>query len=149
MRVQPQPMVDVLTVDVAQKIFIGGDAERGRTAVPFDLKSAIGLNFGKIADRTCVSDNVTVAHNTAPTAAGSQKNQPGQESDRNLIHNSTLADETRRPAVLDSRICIFVIPSGVEESLTVSALGNIKRCLDFARHDNVYFETLNFTVSAG
>src|SRR6266513_3510362 len=96
MRVQPQPMVDVLTVDVAQKIFIGGDAERGRTAVPFDLKSAIGLNFGKIADRTCVSHNVTVAHNTAPAAAGSDQNQAGQESDRSLIiHNSTLADETR------------------------------------------------------
>jgi hypothetical protein len=32
----------------------------------------------------------------------------------------------------------FVIPSEVEESLDISdhtAVGNIKRCLDFARHD--------------
>ena len=95
MRVQPQPMVDVLVVDIAQKIFISRDAERGWAAAPLDLKSAIGLNFGKIADRTCVSHNVTVAHNAAPAAAGSDQNQAGQESDRNLIHNNTLADETR------------------------------------------------------
>jgi len=30
---------------------------------------------------------------------------------------------------------IFVIPSVVEESVTISAIGNIYRCLDFARHD--------------
>src|SRR5260370_30155290 len=104
MRVQAQSMVDVLIVDIAQKIFISRDAERGWAAAPLDLKSAIGLNFGKIADRTCVSHNVTVAHNTAPAAAGRDQNQAGQESDRNLIHNSTLADEMRRPAGLDSRI---------------------------------------------
>jgi hypothetical protein len=38
---------------------------------------------------------VTVAHNAAPAAAGSDQNQAGQESDRSLIHNNTLADETR------------------------------------------------------
>ena len=34
----------------------------------------------------------------------------------------------------------FVIPSEVEQSLDISdhaAVGNIKRCLDFARHDNL------------
>ena len=87
-------MVDVLIVDVAQKIFIGGDAERGRTAAPFDLKSAIGLDFGKIADRSCVSHDVAVADDTAPASARSRKNEAGQESDRYLIHNGALADET-------------------------------------------------------
>src|SRR5467141_4044971 len=97
-------MVDVLVVDIAQKIFISRDAQRGWAAAPLDLKSAIGLNFGKIADRTCVSHNVTVADNTAPAAAGDYQKQAGEESDRNLIHNSTLADETRPSAVLDSNI---------------------------------------------
>ena len=104
MRVQPEPMVDVLTVDVAQKIFVGGDAERGRTAAPLDLKSAISLDFGKITDRPGISDNVAVTYNTAPAAAGGRKNQASQESDRYLIHNSTLADETSRPVGLDSTI---------------------------------------------
>ena len=93
-RVQSEPMVNVLIVDVAEQIFIGGDAERRRTAAPLDLKSAIGLDFGKIADRPSVGDNVTVANNAAPAAAGSRKNQAGQESDRSLIHNSTVIDET-------------------------------------------------------
>src|SRR5437588_6380815 len=97
-------MIDVLTIDVAQKIFIGGDAERGRTAAPLDLESAVGLNFGKIADRSRVSDNVTVTDDTAPAAARGRKNQADQKSDRYLIHNSTLADETTRPGGLDSTI---------------------------------------------
>src|SRR5437868_7277285 len=102
MRMQPQPVVDVLVIDVAQKIFVGGDAERGRTAAPFDLKSAIGLNFGKIADRSSVSDDMTIAHDAAPAAAGRRKNEAGQESDRYLIHNSTLPDEMTSAPALDS-----------------------------------------------
>jgi len=37
-------------------------------------------------------------------------------------------------------LSLFVIPSGVEESLDISdhsAVGNNKRCLDFARHDKL------------
>src|SRR2546421_120915 len=68
---------------------------------------AVGFDFGKIAYRSSVSRDVTVAHNAAPAAAGSDQNQPGQESDRNLIHNSTLADETTSAACLDSRICRY------------------------------------------
>jgi len=30
---------------------------------------------------------------------------------------------------------VRVLPSGVEESLIIPRLGDIKRCLDFARHD--------------
>jgi hypothetical protein len=63
---------------------------------------------------------VAVTYNTAPAAAGGRKNQASQESDRYLIHNSTLADETSRPAGLDSRIS----------------------------RNWSYFEILNFTVSA-
>src|SRR5882672_3613188 len=92
-RVEPEPMVNVLIVDVAQKIFIGRDAERRRTAAPLDLKSAVGLNFGKIADRSSVSDDVTIAHDAAPAAAGCDQKHAGQESDRSLIHNSTVACE--------------------------------------------------------
>ena len=104
MRVQPQPMVDVLIVDVAQKIFISGDAERGRAAAPFDLKSAVGLNFGKIANRPGVSDNVAVTHNATPATAGGKENQAGAKSDRKLIHNSTVTGEMRGSSRLDSRI---------------------------------------------
>jgi hypothetical protein len=64
---------------------------------------------------------VTVTHDPAPAAAGGRKNQAGQESDRYLIHNSIVADEMRRLAVLDSRIC----------------------------RNWAHFETLNFTVAAG
>src|SRR5438477_10779060 len=104
MRVQSKPVVNALIVDVAEKIFIGSDAERGRTAAPFDLEAAVGLNFRKITDRSRVSDNVTVTDDTAPAAARGRKNQADQKSDRYLIHNSTLADETTRPGGLDSTI---------------------------------------------
>src|SRR5438067_10624713 len=114
-------MVNVLIVDVAQEVFVGRDAERRRTAAPLDLKSTIGLNFGKIADRSSVSDDVTVAHDAAPAAAGRDQKHAGQESDRSLIHNSTLADEMTWVAGLDSRIC----------------------------QSWPYFAILNFTVSAG
>src|SRR5437660_4313905 len=113
-------MIDILIGDVLKKILVGGDAERRRTVAPLDLKTAIGFDFGKIAYRSSVSRDVTVAYNAAPAAAGSDQNQPGQESDRSLIHNSTLADETTSAACLDSRIC---------------------RCWP-------YFEILNFIVSA-
>jgi hypothetical protein len=102
MRVQPQPMIDVLAVDIAQKILISGDAERWRTAAPLDLKPAIGLNFGKIADRSSVSDDMTITHDAAPAAAGRRKKEASQESDRYLIHNSTLADEMTSAPALDS-----------------------------------------------
>jgi hypothetical protein len=57
---------------------------------------------------------VAVTDDAAPAAAGGRKNQPGKESDRNLIHNSTVADEMRGRAVLDSRICAggSAAPSG-------------------------------------
>ena len=104
MRMQSKPVVNVLIVDVVEKIFIGSDAERGRTAAPFDFEAAVGLNFRKITDRSSVSDNVAVTDDTAPAAAGRQKNQAGQKSDRYLIHNSNVADETTRPGGLDSTI---------------------------------------------
>ena len=101
-RMQPKATIDIFIADVAQEIFIGGDAERRRTGPPLDLKAAIRFDFGKIADRTRVSHNVTVADDAAPAAAGGQKDQAGEESDRNLIHNSTLADETTSAEALDS-----------------------------------------------
>ena len=81
-------MIDVLVVDVTEKILVGSDAERWRAAPPFDLKSAVGFDFGEIADRAGIGHDMTVAHNTAPATSGSDQKQAGQESDRNLIHNS-------------------------------------------------------------
>jgi hypothetical protein len=52
------------------------------------------VDFGKIVNRSSVRDNVTVTDDAAPAAARSRKNQAGQESDRYLIHNGTLTDET-------------------------------------------------------
>src|SRR6266849_5728090 len=103
-RMQPKAMIDIFIADVAQEIFIGGDAERRRTGPPLDLKAAIRFDFGKIADCAGVRHDVAIAHNAAPAAAGGQENQGGEESDRNLIHNSTLADEMNPSAGLDSRI---------------------------------------------
>ena len=104
---QPQPTVDVLVVDIAQKIFISRDAQRGRAAAPLDLKSAIGLNFGKIGNLSRVGHDVTVAHDTAPAATAGGQEQRGQGCDRCLIHNSTVADETRLERGLDSGICAY------------------------------------------
>ena len=101
-RMQPKATIDIFIADVVQEIFIGGDAERRRTGPPLDLKSAIGLNFGKIADRACVSQKVTVADDTAPAAARSRKNHCREESERNLIHNSTVTDEMASAEALDS-----------------------------------------------
>ena len=69
-RMHAQAMIDILVADVAEKIFVGGDAEGGWTAPPFDFKTAVGFDLGKIADRAGVGDNVAVAHDSAPTATG-------------------------------------------------------------------------------
>jgi hypothetical protein len=66
------------------------------------LKSAIGFDFGELTNRPGVGDNVAVADDSAPAAAGSDQNQAGQESDRSLIHNSTLPDEMTSAPALDS-----------------------------------------------
>src|SRR5438128_8179283 len=88
-RMQPKTMIDVFIADIAKQIFISRDAERGRAAPPFDLKTAVGFDFGEIADRAGIGHDMAVAHNTAPATSGSDQKQAGQESDRNLIHNST------------------------------------------------------------
>ena len=104
-RMQPEAMIAVLIVDVAEKIFIGRDTERGSTAAPLDLKAAVRFDFRKIADLSGVSHDVTVAHDTAPAATGAGNEQGCQECDRNLIHNSTVTCEMSAGAGLDSRIC--------------------------------------------
>src|SRR5437588_7181011 len=104
-RVQTQPMIDVLVADVAEQVLIGRDTERRRAAAPFDLKTSAGFDFGKIADRPGVRDDVAVANDSAPTAAGGRQNQREEETDRSLIHNSTIVtDEMTSVAALDSRI---------------------------------------------
>jgi len=56
MRVQPQPMVDVLVVDIAQKIFISRDAERGWAAAPLDLKSpSASISEKSLTERVSVT----------------------------------------------------------------------------------------------
>ena len=67
-RMQTKALLDVLVIDVGQKIFVRGNAERGRPAAPLDLKSAVGFDFGELSDRPCVGDNVAVAHDSAQTA---------------------------------------------------------------------------------
>src|SRR5207302_2723036 len=114
-------MIDVLVANVTKQVLIGRDAERRRAAAPFDLKTSAGFDFGKIADRSGISDDVTVANDSAPTAAGVRQNQREEESDRGLIHNSTVVtDEMRSGAALDSRIS----------------------------YSSDYFDILNFTVWA-
>src|SRR5437588_5065638 len=100
-------MIDILIGDVLKQILIGGDGERRRTVAPHDLKTAVGFDFGKIAHRSSVGRKVAVAYDTAPATAGSEQEQAGQESDRNLIHNSTPADEMTSAACLDSRMCRY------------------------------------------
>ena len=87
---QAKLMVDVLIADVTEKIFVRCDAERGWAVVSFDFKTAIGLEFGKITDRSIVGDDVSVAHDAAPATTRGNEQQTGQQGDRGLIHNSTL-----------------------------------------------------------
>jgi hypothetical protein len=79
-------MVDVLIADVTEKIFVRCDTERGWAAAPFDFKTAVGLDFGKISDRSIVGDDVAVAHDAAPATTGRNEQQAGQKRDRGLIH---------------------------------------------------------------
>src|SRR5438270_10635068 len=101
---QSKAMVRVFVGDVLKKILVRRDAERRRPISPFDSKSAIGFNFREIGDRSRVGNDVAVSHNAAEAAAGQSQDRAGEQSDRSLIHNSTLAGETGRPTGLDSRI---------------------------------------------
>ena len=67
---------------VRQKLDIGGDEQPVAALVRHGADAA-----NQIADRPGVSDDVTVANDPAPTAAGGRQNQRGEESNRSLIHN--------------------------------------------------------------
>ena len=101
-RMKFKPMVHDFVGDVAKEILVGRDGEGRRTVPPFDPESTVGFNLGKIGDRPCVRDDMAVAHDAAPAAAGRRKKEASQESVRYPIHNSTLADEMTSAPALDS-----------------------------------------------
>ena len=45
--------------------------------MPFDLKTAIRFDFGKVSHLSSVGLDVTVAHDTAPAATGARQKQHG------------------------------------------------------------------------
>ncbi len=96
---------------------------------------------------------MAIAHNAAPAAAGGQENQAGEESDRNLIHNSTLADEMNPSAGLDSRISAggSAAASGDANNCVLRRLINreIRVGVTLGSARSTYFEIFNFTVPAG
>jgi len=62
------------------------------------------------------------------------------DKERCVFHRPQRPNQTLQPTAPRLLSVFFVVPSGVEESLIISdhaVIGNIKRCLDFARHDKL------------
>src|SRR5436309_8137035 len=102
-RVASQPVALVLSRDVLKKIFIGRDAQRRRSGPPFDVKSTVRLDLGKIGDRPCVGNNVPVAHNAAYVTADNGE-QGRTKCDPKFLHGVLFTNEMKPAPVLDSRI---------------------------------------------
>ena len=84
-----QPVIDIFGGDIREEIFVGRDAERRRTALPLDIKTAVRFDFGKIGHAPGVGDDMTIADDSAKAATGGDQNHGCEESYRSLIHNST------------------------------------------------------------
>jgi hypothetical protein len=67
---QPKATVDLFAVDVAEKIFIGRNAQSRPTATPLDLKCAIRVDFRKCGDCSLISCDLPIASDSDPMAAG-------------------------------------------------------------------------------
>src|SRR5713101_1198589 len=79
-------MVDILIVDVLEKIFIGGDAKRGRASPPFNVKGPVGLDFRKCADGALIGGDVAVASDSLPSATAHKNGNSCKERNVNLLH---------------------------------------------------------------
>jgi len=100
---QPEPTVDVLIVDVAEKIFVGCNAERGRAAAPFNFESAVGFDFRKWTDRALIRDDMSVPSDAGHPTAACEKGQSREKCDCSPVHNNVvLVDEMNSLALLDS-----------------------------------------------
>ena len=80
-------VVDLASLDVSKQVFVGCNAERGRTVAPFDLKrTAIRMNFGEIFNRPLVGHEVAVASDSLPVAPVNGQNHSGEERKVSFLH---------------------------------------------------------------
>jgi len=104
-RVKSQPVTFVLGRDVLKEVLIGRDAQRRRSAPPFNVKSTVRLDLCKIRDRPCVRNNVSVVDDAANVTAGNAE-QTGKKCDAKLFHGVVFTNEMKPARVLDSTISL-------------------------------------------
>src|ERR1700745_894040 len=102
--VQMKCVVGNIAVDVRKQVFVGRDAEAGRSVLPFDCESAPCINVGKRAHWAFIRLNMPIASNSYPMAPGTHQSDARRErNSRNLLHVSVISPVTMpQRVVLDS-----------------------------------------------
>jgi hypothetical protein len=75
-----------VTLNVRKKIFVGGDAESGGSALPFDFECSTGIDLGEGANRSVFCFDVAISSNANPAAPVGQRDADGQQYNRDLFH---------------------------------------------------------------
>jgi hypothetical protein len=83
-----------VALDVTKKIFVRGDAEAGRSALPFDFESASRIDVGKRAYLAFICLDMTVAPNSNPVTCAGPHEACRQENNRNLLHGNIISPVT-------------------------------------------------------
>src|SRR5207249_12014081 len=93
-------------VEVRKQIFVRGDTQAGRFALPVDCESASYFDVRERANWAFIRLDMAVAVNSDPVAASSRHDACRQKNNRNLLHGKFVSPVTmRRWVVLDSGKC--------------------------------------------
>ena len=105
-RAQMKCVAGNIAVDVRKQIFVRGDTQAGRSALPVDCEGASYVDVGERADWAFIRLDMAVTVNSDPVASSSRHDARRQKTNRNLLHGNIVSLVTmRRWVVLDSGKC--------------------------------------------
>src|SRR5437773_11966318 len=105
-RAQMKGVAGYVAVDVRRHVFVRGDTQAGRSALPVDFESASYVDVRERANWAFIRLDMAVAVNSDPVAASSRHDACRQKNNRNLLHGKFVSPVTmRRWVVLDSGKC--------------------------------------------
>src|SRR5256885_16736389 len=93
-RAQMKGVAGNVAVDVRKQIFVRGDTQAGRSALPVDCEGASYVDVGERADWAFIRLDMAVTVNSDPVAASSRHDARRQKNNRNLLHGNIVSPVT-------------------------------------------------------
>ena len=102
-RAQMKGVAGNVAVDVRKQIFVRGDNQAGRSALPVGCESASYVDVRERANWAFIRLDMAVASNSYPSAASYDNDTRREKNNRNLLHANMISLITmRQRVVLDS-----------------------------------------------